>query len=273
MFRKIFSMAIILLCLGFISCGEINKPILPEYPPPETFFDGPIRITCNHTEYSGSTAWGGFPVSKISRVLVESDIIFVGKSIKVSGNGYNNEVNEVDIEIIEVLKGATNEKRATLVGSAAIAYDFYEGNVFIIFIRKDIRKDGDVFIFPTATNRIGRHSVIVVEDHFRGNIYNNGTPFCNYEDLDDIKLLLNAYKKNKELFSKEGKGKKDLFSLYPQLKGFEVKSRVLDEVEYLLQQYALDKEDIPILLKWIEIETNDNLIRQIQYILNYLIND
>jgi hypothetical protein len=63
---------------------------------------------------------------------------------------------------------------------------------------------------------------------------------------------LNAYNKNKELFSLAGK--QDLFKLYTQLKNNFIRVYFLIDIHYL--SYNFNKEDIPVLLEWKQMETN-----------------
>ena len=120
----------------------------------------------------------GYRSSKISIVVSESDLIFVGKvnKVVVTMSKYTSY-----IEVVEILKGSTGDKNIALNSNC-------------------------------------------VEALYYDRTY--------YEEVGDVKLLLNSYNINKELFSKEGR--QDLVNLYPQFKGYEVKSRVIDDLEDLV---------------------------------------
>jgi hypothetical protein len=266
MSKKLISIAIIILCLGFISCKETNGPIViddPTVQEPEPFFEGPIVVT-DCSDGGG----GGMIIApeyrKISRVVVGSDLIFVGTVSKYDSLLLPSPPDEdkvLELEITEVLKGATNEKYATFKNNARTLIDALGiGDEFMLCLRKD----GDGFVFTTATaGKPGYHprgSIIVITiPQLTGN--------TRYEeDIYDMKLLLTAYKRNKELFSKAGK--QDLLKLYPQFQNFQnwsdVKFYFLQEIEVLIKTGVIDKDDIPALLEWRQMEIQATRIRIIE---------
>jgi hypothetical protein len=248
MIQKFVFLTTIVLCLGLISCKEPNGPNIPP-DEPEPLFDGPIVVI-------DDGAGDLYPQPTLSGYIVGSDLILVAKLSNVYNKYWedNNHYNEVvEVEITEVLKGATNEKEATFIDGL---YAPSKGEECIIFLRKD--KAGDGFVLLTSGYGIW--------SAFWTKILQNGTTWhYSYEVLDDMKLLLNAYKKNKELFSKAGK--QDLLNLYPQLRSVEIKGLFLDE---LVQSGHLDREDIPTLLKWRQAETRESFISTIEWLLNRL---
>jgi hypothetical protein len=164
----------------------------------------------------------GYRASKISIVLSESDLIFIGK---VNNVDTTNSKYISYIEVVEILKGSAGDKNIVLNSKRINGYpsedEAYpkEGNMYVFFCRKD----GEGFVFTTTP--LGILSVIpYVEDSFNSK--------------DDIKLLLSAINTNKELFSKAGK--QDLFNLYPQLKIEYIKSRFLDDLEDLVDENDIE---------------------------------
>ena len=213
-----------------IGCTETNKPIYSE----------PIVITGNLTS---EIPWIRHEITKISIVLIESDIIFIGKINHI------RYPHSVDIEITEVLKGTTNAKEASFISNGDAYFD--QDLTYIFFVRKD----GDGYVF--TTDEVSILSLIATD-----------LPYLpeSFYRKDDIKLLLDAYNTNKELFSKNGK--QDLFRFWTQLKniGDEViKERVLADIYYLC-----DKQDIPVLLAWKQIETNMQVVNNIDGIIQML---
>ena len=200
--------AIIVLCLGVIGCGERNNPIGSE-----TFFDGPIVITGD----LGAGANNCYLPLAASPIICESDLIFVGEVVENIGGSWLS----ARLKIVEVLKGATNEKYVSFICNGpytGLQPSFVKGEKHIIFVRQD----GDGFVFTTG---LGVHCAIAIE-----------LPYLedSYHHKNDIQLLLSAYDKNRELFSKAGK--QDLISLYPQLKSEYIKSRVLYDLADLVDE-------------------------------------
>jgi hypothetical protein len=223
--QKIIFATTIVLCLGLISCTETNKPIDPVYNEPIVIYDTHIGKADSNMH------------PKISPVIVESDLILVGEFYKIVINNPDVE-NYVTylINITEVLKGSTNANEVKIYSKYLTTYD-----KCILFLRKD----GDSYVL--TIQEFGGYNESILFYHEMHSKFS--------DNKDDIKLLLNAYNSNKELFSKVGK--QDLFNLFTQLKSrsdeyMYIKSRYLMDVYYLA-----DKQDIPMLLEWKQIE-NDN---------------
>jgi hypothetical protein len=170
----------------------------------------------------------GYRASKISIVLSKSDIVFVDKVNKVEVTAYKYTLY---IEVVEMLKGLTGDKNILLnsemINGALVENEacLKENNTYIFFCRKC--NDGLVF----TTTSLGVLSTIAIE-----------LPDVddNFNHKDDIKLLLNAYNNNKELFSKSGE--QNLFNLYSQLKSEYIQSCLLVDLEDLF-----DENDIEVL--------------------------
>jgi hypothetical protein len=228
MLKNIISLAIIALCLGLIGCTESNGPINNE--PGE-----PIAITGT---LSGGETNLSLP-TKISYVLIKSDLILVTEV-------YERDISEipfkVHLNITEVLKGSTNANEVQVNTN-----NFNKGDKCVLFLRKK----GDSYAFTTEEADFSNASAIPIPDYY---LYRK----------DDIKLLLNAYNKNKDLFSKAGK--QDLFNLWTQFKSNKydeyIKIRFLQDVKAVA-----DKQDISMLLNWKQRETNQFVIMGIEEII------
>ena len=164
-----------------------------------------------------------YKATKISIVLSESDVVFVGKVNKVEAT---SSTYISYIEVVEMLKGSTGDKNiilnSKLINGAYTGDEAYpyKGNTYIFFCRKG----GEGYMFTTT--HIGKLSAILIElPHLPE----------SFARKDDITLLLNAYNRNKELFSKAGK--QELFNLYPQLKSEDIQFRVLADIEDLADKY------------------------------------
>jgi hypothetical protein len=237
--KKVILSTTIILCLGFISCKETNGPMVPPEEI-EIFFEGPIVINSEANSFSGS-GYTNPDAYSISDILIMSDIIFVGKVSKIDTVLYS-----VNIEITDLLKGATNEKIITLRGSTVerrVSGGLLNVDDVSIYF---IRKEGDVFVFSTKGRTAESLSIMYVE------LLGSSGPY--YETVDDMKLLCNAYKKNKELFSKAGK--QDLINLYPQFTSNHIKWRFLLSFKIVFYR-LLDKQDIPMLLEWKQMVETD----------------
>ena len=223
---------VIVLCLGFIGCGETNKPIDNE----------PIVIYDAHTINGFS---GMHP--KISPVIVESDLILVGDIYKAV---YEGEYAPTYLmNITEVLKGSTNANKVKI--NSNLIGTYYSCILFL-------HKDGDSYV-PTIQEFDGYDESILLYNELYNRFHDN---------KDDIKLLVNAYNSNKELFSKAGK--QDLFNLFTQLKSRSgesksIKDRFLTDVYYLA-----DKQNIPMLLEWEQIDNNNSTTHIINSIIQML---
>ena len=232
MLKNIISLATIVLCLGLIGCTETNGPIYSE----------PIVI--NDTPTGGET--GLYISPKISPVLIKSDIILVGEvyEVVITNPDKENYVSAY-LNITEVLKGSTNAKEVQVNSNR-----FSKNDKCILFLQKD----GDSYVLTTEEFDYYNESIIW--------FYHQGANFPYRKD--DIKLLLNAYNNNKELFSKVGK--QDLFNLWSQLRSDEI-----IKCSFLMDIYDIvDKQDIPMLLEWKRIETNIHVINQIEGIIQML---
>ena len=100
MFRNVISIVIIILCLGVISCGEIiNEPIV-----------------INDTSTEGETGLYG-RIPKISPILTESDLIFVGEVYKVEKeeDSFSLRILSTHIKIVEVLREQQPRKKPKLI--------------------------------------------------------------------------------------------------------------------------------------------------------------
>ena len=175
----------------------------------------------------------GYKASKISVVITESDIVFVGKvnKVEVTASKYTSY-----IEVVEILKGSTGDKNIVLnsemINGALAEDEVYpqENNTYIFFCRKG----GEGFVFTTTP--LGILSAIAIDLPHVDDSFNR---------KDDIKLLLNAYNINKELFSKAGK--RSLFNLYSQLKSEYIQSRLLDDLEDIV-----DENDIEFFIRGLQ---------------------
>ena len=233
MFQKIIFATIIVLCLGLISCGETNKPIDNE----------PIVINDTHIMKDV----GLHMPPKISPVIVESDLILVGEVSKMVvnsdiGEGYTATYL---MNITKVLKGSTKANEVKINSKV-----FGTSDRCILFLRKN--RDNYVF----TSQEFGAYN----ESFFL--YYQMNSKFLDQKD--DIELLLNAYNSNKELFSKAGK--QDLFNLFTQLKSRSGSKFIKDR--FIMDVYHLaDKQDIPMLLEWKQIENNN----YVSYIIDSII--
>jgi len=182
----------------------------------------------------------------VANLINKADLILVGKANKI---GYS-----LDFKIVELLKGTTSETNVVLTSKTVeqIGY-FKEGSEYILFLSK---KEDEVFTFA-----IPHTPEINILEIYEGveEIY----PLFGPHQLYDIKLLLTAYKRNKELFS----SREALFYLYPRLKSDSVKYRFLFDLEGIA-----GKEDIPRLREWQRLEMRYNvtaywIIDQIKFLI------
>jgi hypothetical protein len=178
----------------------------------------------------------------ISDVLIKSDLIVVTEVYGVDKPDDPSVPLSIKRHITEVLKGSINAKEVRLNNH----YD-----KCILFLRKE----GDSYVLTTEE-----------VDFFDASVIWFDIPYIDesFYYKDDIRLLLDAYNNNKDLFSKAGK--QGLFQLWTQLQGGQyIKSRFLLDVDYLV-----DEQDIPMLLEWKQMETNMHVIFQIESIIQRL---
>ena len=202
--KNIILATTIVLCLGLISCGEIiNKPIVID----------------NATGISGADRG----LVKISHILIESDLIIIGECYKIEEeeDAFPLLLLSAHIKITEVLKGSTTEKKVQFNN---ISFnEFNKNDKCILFLRKD----GDSYALTTEENDFFNESIMLIELP-----YVNDSYYCEA----DIKLLLKAYNRNRDLFSKVGK--QDLFKLYPQIKA--IRAAVLSDLEDLVDENDIE---------------------------------
>jgi hypothetical protein len=235
--KNIILATTIVLCLGLVGCTETtNTPIYGE---PIVINYNPVgEIIVDHIGFN------------ISDVLIKSDLIVVTNVYKVVSKIY--EIDHPDnlfsahLQVTKVLKESTNAKEIQVNADR-----FSKNDKYILFLRKE----GDSCVLTTEEVDFSNASVICFD-----------IPYIDesFYYKDDIRLLLDAYNKNKDLFSKAGK--QDLFNLWTQLKSDHViKGRFLLDVYHLV-----DEQDIPMLLKWKQRETNMHVINQIEGIIQML---
>jgi hypothetical protein len=246
--QKIIFAITMVLCLGLISCGETNQPIpsindepiviniydnvsVLNYPvfnnPVVTiddegkFFFGPHFVYGVYDVIKGN--YGG---ALIHYAVMWSDLIVVTEVYKVNTSKNSHTAY---LTITETLRGSTNNTEIKVNTSRFSKNEKY---IFFLF------KVGDRY-FP-------------ISDNYNRWCYTAGIvslgPWAEFWQ-DDIKSIISAYNNNKELFP----SKQTLFQLYPQLNNWLVKFEVLIDIRL----GKLDKQDIPVLLEWKQMETDD----------------
>ena len=245
--QKIIFAITIILCLGLISCGETNQPINdnehiviniddnePIVGDPVVTIDdnGQIFIDGHFVYDIYDASSGAYVGALIHRATIASDLIVVTEVYEVDNS---KNPHTAYLTITETLHGSTNDTEIKVNTNR-----FSKNEKYIFFLRKD----GDRYVL--ISNLGNGHW-----DYYTSSIISLNLPWIEFWQ-DDIKSIRNAYDKNKELFLKAGK--QDIFLLYPQLKSWFVKTQVLATI---LIDVGVDKQDIPVLLEWKQVEADD----------------
>jgi len=248
MLKKITLAITLFFCLGLISCGETNQPIdepfIINIGDNEPIVDNPVvtidddgRIVIDdhfiYDLYDASN--GAYAGALVHHATIASDLIVITEVYEIDNS---KNPHTAYLSITETLHGSTDYTEIQVNTNR-----FSKDEKYIIFLRRD----GDSYVL-TCNGNDGW-------DYYTSSIISLNMPWVEAEIWkDDIKSILSAYNKSKELFSEAGK--QDVYQLYPQLKSWFIKTEVL----FTIWRIGIDEQDLPVLLEWQQIETDRTVL-------------